>query len=299
MQRDDELRLACFLALDALRAELGEDLPYHGGLARRFAFEGRGVPFLTYQKGIYRAAAQRGPAALSINTSYRSPYRDEETPDGFLYDYRAGSLEQPDNRALRAAYDLQVPIVYFVPVAPGWYRPLYPAWIAEDRRSERQVLVSVGVLDAFGPTPVPVPLEDALERRYATRETRVRLHQARFRRLVVPAYRDRCAICSLKEIRLLDAAHILPDAHSSGVASVSNGLSLCSIHHRAFDQDLVGVSPDYRVHVSRRLRDEEDGPMLELLKGFHGAPIVVPRARARRPDPVRLAERFDRFRGRA
>jgi putative restriction endonuclease len=41
---------------------------------------------------------------------------------------------------------------------------------------------------------------------------------------------------------------------------------LCAIHHRAFDQNLVGVSPDYMVHVSRRLLEDEDGPMLELLK---------------------------------
>lgn len=115
----------------------------------------------------------------------------------------------------------------------------------------------------------------------------------------MPAYRDRCAICSLREIRLLDAAHIVPDLESGGTAAVSNGVSLCSIHHRAFDQDLVGISPDYRVHVSQRLREEEDGPMLDLLKGFHGAPIVVPQGRARRPDPDRLSKRFDRFRGRA
>lgn len=168
MERDDELRLACFLALDALRAELGDDLPYRGGLDRRFVYRGHAVPFLTYQKGIHRAAAQRGPAALSINTSYGSPYNDEVTPDGFLYDYRDGSPDQPDNRALRAAYELHAPLVYFVPVRPGWYRPLYPAWVIDDRPVERRVLISIGVLDAFGPIPVPVLLEDALERRYRT-----------------------------------------------------------------------------------------------------------------------------------
>ena len=123
----------------------------------------------------------------------------------------------------------------------------------------------------------------------------MRLHQGRFRGLVLPAYRDRCAICRLKEIRLLDAAHIVADSEPEGAASVTNGLSLCTIHHRAFDQDLVGVSPDYQVHVSRRLRDEADGPMLDLLKGFHGTSIVLPERRSRRPDPDRLAARFGRF----
>jgi putative restriction endonuclease len=81
-----------------------------------------------------------------------------------------------------------------------------------------------------------------------------------------------------------------------GVPVVSNGLSLCTIHHRAYDQDLIGISPDRVVHVARRLLDDEDGPMLELLKSFHRSELNVPAARTHRPDPDRLAQRFDRFR---
>jgi putative restriction endonuclease len=68
-----------------------------------------------------------------------------------------------------------------------------------------------------------------------------------------------------------------------------------SIHHRAFDQDLVGVSPDYTVQVSRRLLDDEDGPMLELLQGFHRVPLQLPHRPVDRPDRDRLALRFERF----
>ncbi len=111
---------------------------------------------------------------------------------------------------------------------------------------------------------------------------------------MLPAYASQCAICRLKELRLLDAAHITAEAES-GEPVVSNGLSLCSIHHRAFDHDLVGVSPDYAVQVSRRLLDDEDGPMLDLLKGAHGATIHVPERRSWRPDRDLLARRFERF----
>jgi putative restriction endonuclease len=76
---------------------------------------------------------------------------------------------------------------------------------------------------------------------------------------------------------------------------VTNGLSLCSIHHRAFDEDLIGVSPDYRVRVHPRLRDEEDGPMLAVLNEAHGASIVAPRRAVWRPDRELLAQRFERF----
>lgn len=141
----------------------------------------------------------------------------------------------------------------------------------------------------------PAVIDDPIERRYVVRETKVRVHQARFRGRVLPAYRDQCAICRLKELRLLDAAHIVGDLEAHGDASVTNGVSLCSIHHRAFDQHLVGIDPNYEVRVSQRLLEDEDGPMLELLKGFHAQPLAVPRASALRPDRERLAERYERF----
>lgn len=62
---------------------------------------------------------------------------------------------------------------------------------------------------------------------------------------------------------------------------------------------VIGIDADYTVRISRRLLDEEDGPMLELLKGFEQQAISIPRASAMRPDRERLAERFERFLERA
>ena len=190
---------------------------------------------------------------------------------------------------------MQVPLVYFIGTMPGSYKPVFPSFVTGDDPARGMVTVTPGVLRGPVDEPVPVPIEDPLERRYAVRETRVRLHQRRFRGRVVPAYRTQCAICQLKELRLLDAAHIVGDAQELGEPAVSNGLSLCAIHHRAFDQNLVGVSPDYIVHVSRRLREDEDGPMLDLLKVFHEAPLLVPTRAADQPDRDRLETRFCRF----
>lgn len=292
---DEHLRNACFLALDVLCAQYGEDIQYTGGLDAGFPFVGRRVPFLSTQKGIFHAAAQQGPAALSVQTSWKSPYGDKELEDGFLYAYRDGDIDQPDNRALRAAFTLKVPIVYFWSTRPGRYKPIYPCYVIADDPGARQVLLSPG--RRAGPIDdlAPMPVEDPVERQYKVRETRVRMHQARFRGLVLDAYSDRCAICRLKESRLLDAAHIVGDVEEHGQPVVPNGLCLCSIHHRTFDQDLVGVSPDYTVHVSKRLLDDEDGPMLDLLKTFHAKQIVVPSRTALRPDRERLAVRFERF----
>lgn len=290
--RDDELRAVCFRALDALRAQLGDELPYRGALDQGFVWRRRRVPFLSTQKGIFRAAAQAGPAALAVQTSANSPYRDTETDDGFLYDYRSGSLDQADNRALRAAFDLNVPLVYYVGTRTGWYRPEYPIYVLSEDQRDRHVLLSPGRLT---PSGAPRFIDDELERRYAVVEVRARLHQSRFRARVLPAYRNQCTVCRLKEIRLLDAAHIVGDAQERGEPAVSNGLSMCSLHHRAYDKDLVGISPDYVVRVSNRLLGDDDGPMLGVLKDAHGRTIELPRRAEHRPDPELLAMRFERF----
>jgi putative restriction endonuclease len=292
---DESLRSSCFASLDVLCATHGDDVPYVGGLDQGFPYRSQRVPFLQKFKGIHRARAQEGPAALSIVTSANSPYDDEEIPDGFLYAYRSGDVSQADNRALRAAHTLAVPLVYFIATRPGWYRPMYPSYVVDDDPVARRVLVAPGRMVGPIDEREPVAPENVIERRYAVRETRVRLHQARFRGRILVAYASRCAICRLKETRLLDAAHIVGDLQDKGDPQIENGLSLCSIHHRAFDQDLVGVAPDYRVHVAPRLLEDEDGPMLELLKTFHEQTIELPAKRAWRPDPDRLALRFERF----
>lgn len=293
--RDDDLRSSCFASLDVLSARYGDEIPYPGALSEGFAFRGRRVPFLSTQKGIYRAAAQTGPAALSIQTSWKSPYGDAEVEDGYLYAYRAGAIDQADNVALRAAHALQVPIIHFVATRPNYYKPIYPCFVGEDDPVARRVLVSPGRMVGPLDEREPVVVHDPIERQYVFRQARVRVHQARFRARVVPAYGERCAICRLKESRLLDAAHIVGDLEEKGEPTISNGLSLCSIHHRAFDHDLVGITPDYNVRVARRLLEDDDGPMLELLKEFHEKPIVVPARRSWFPDRDRLGERFERF----
>jgi hypothetical protein len=92
------------------------------------------------------------------------------------------------------------------------------------------------------------------------------------------AYGGRCAVSGLPESRLLDAAHIVADADETlGHAVVPNGIPLSKIHHAAFDAHLIGIDPDYKLHVSPQLLEQNDGPMLEGLKKLQGVSVQLPR----------------------
>ncbi|MEJ7787861.1 MAG: HNH endonuclease [Solirubrobacteraceae bacterium] len=279
--------------------ELGQsydDLVPLARLREGFGFEGERVSFGSFQKGIHRSRLQRGAAALTVTTSFKDPYADafDEAGGSFMYAYRSGPVDQADNRALRAAFEMQTPLVYFRALAAGQYLVVAPMFVTADDPAARAVVLEPGL-----------PVQDMQPgglvsgpdvRAYATREARHRLHQQRFKLDVIRAYRHRCAICTLRERELVQAAHIVPDAEPEGIAAVINGLALCAIHHLAYDRNLLGIDPDGTVHIAARLLREIDGPMLRTgLQGFHGANITLPRRLEQRPDAVRLQTRFDRF----
>jgi putative restriction endonuclease len=105
-----------------------------------------------------------------------------------------------------------------------------------------------------------------------------------------------CTICRLAHPELLDAAHIIPDSHERGVPAVTNGLSMCKIHHSAYDANFLGIDPNYRVHINQDLLEERDGPMLKHgLQEMHGSLLVVPRVARFRPDREAIEERYALF----
>lgn len=229
-------------------------------------------------------------------TAVNGPYDDfaDFETRAITYRYRAGSIDQPDNRALRAAFEFQSPLIYFRGIAPGQYQVIAPAFVVADDPREQRVTLEVGLPYQDTQGEGIVSSEGARREQFAM--VARRLDQVRFRRDVLRAYRSRCAVCSLREPELVQAAHIIGWAEPNGIAAVVNGLALCAIHHLAYDRNLLGIDPDGVVHIGRRLLDEVDGPMLKNgLQGFHGARIIEPRTVADRPDPARLEVRFRAF----
>ncbi len=276
----------------------GEVLP-RTLLAEGFVVDGVRVPLLGPQ-GIFKPRIMT-EAPLSI-TTIPGRYTDGMGSGGVLsYSYRGTDSAHADNRGLRHAMQQRLPLIYFYRIQPGQYLAAFPVYIVGDH--PQQLAFDVAVDDVALLTPrvegLDTIAEDraAIRREYVTSIVRRRVHQQAFRARVIEAYRTHCAFCRLRHQELLDAAHITADSESTGEPVVSNGLSLCKLHHAAFDRHFLAVRPDYTIEVRRSILEEEDGPMLlHGLKGMHDQPIYLPREASLQPDRDRLEERYAAFR---
>jgi len=292
---DQQLRLAAFAWLAAQR-DLYGDVLRRQLLADGFEFQGERVPLLGPQ-GIFKPRLCDLP--LSITTAPNGPYDDRFSPDGLLaYQYRGANAKHRDNVGLRTAMAREIPLVYFNGLVPGRYLATWPVFIVGDRPEALTFTVAVDdearAYDSMRASTGEGP--DA-RRAYITYTARRRLHQRTFRERVLQAYQEQCALCRLRHYELLDAAHIIADAHPDGEPTVQNGVALCKLHHAAFDAMMVGIRPDYVVEIRPDLLEEIDGPMLQHgLKEMHGRRLLLPHNRASWPDRLALEQRFDQFR---
>jgi len=276
-------------------------------LSEGFFFEGTRVPLVNPQRGIFKPKQMK--YLLSIRTVFPRPgariwYDDQrrvhkqlyESNDFVEYAFMGTNPDAADNRWLREAFEQQIPIIYFIGIAPGRFSAIVPSYIARWDRDSLKASVGFGDPASFVEGRY---IDNPAARRYALRTVQQRLHQASFRQAVISAYGERCALSGLPEPLLLDAAHIIADKHEVlGQPVVPNGIPLSKIHHAAFDAHLIGIDPDSRIHVSARLLDQHDGPMLDAMKGLHKKLIRLPARLEDRPDRDRLAMRFEEFRTR-
>lgn len=82
-----------------------------------------------------------------------------------------------------------------------------------------------------------------------------------FRRVVLRAYDERCAITGLKLINgggraEAEAARIRP-VEANGPDSVQNGIALSGTVHRMFDRGLISLSDDLNIMISRQANDTD------------------------------------------
>jgi putative restriction endonuclease len=295
---DARIRAAALSYISRLAAQNGGVATWQELIA--FELDGRRIP-LVGQAGIRKITGL--DAALTILTTYKlrpedRPYDDSIGPDGYpRYKWRGTEAQKYDNRALRIAMGERKPLAWFEGVDRCVYLVHSPVWLVGEERNQQQFVVALDLTmrdqwqsDTFISEP-----DRVLRREYAEVIVKQRLHQPMFKRRVVTAYRTKCAVCRLGIRELLEAAHIKADS-DGGQPVVSNGISLCAIHHRAFDRLVVGIRPDYVVEVRNDVLELEDGPTLRhALQGVHGIRIEVPAKRDSRPDSALLEERWERF----
>ena len=293
----DELtaRMAAFRWLSETTG--GGQLPVTWAQLQSFSVQGQPVT-LVGQRGIWWPAGFTMP--ISIRTAppqagRAAPYDDDITDDGLLlYRYFQSDPSHRDNAGLRNAMSTATPLIYLKGIRKGVYHASWPAYIVSDHPDDLSVLVSIVDPVDLRPDLDPTTIT-AAERRYYSRLTKQRLHQAAFRVNVLSAYRDACAMCELKHVELLDAAHIVSDA-LGGAPVVPNGLALCKIHHAAFDHQIIGLRPDHVLEVRNDVLDEIDGPMLRHgLQEMHGRTISLPRRPVDRPSRENVEARYEAF----
>jgi putative restriction endonuclease len=286
---------------------LHEQVAIHGDvlqwelLKNGFEIEGKRITLVGPQ-GIWKPAVFP-TIPLSILSKIDGPYNDTFAENGLLlYRYQGTNPNQWDNSGLRQAMNEQVPLIYFYNISKGYYLAVFPVYIVSDNPHNLTFTVAADdeqllkINNANG-SPFEISKVEETRRLYVTSNVRVRLHQRIFRERVIRAYDEHCALCRLHHRELLDAAHIIPDSNPEGEPIVSNGLSMCKIHHAAFDGNFLGIRPDYTVEIRRDILNEKDGPMLKHgLQGLHDTEIIIPRDRSLRPDIERLKKRYELFR---
>ena len=144
-----------------------------------------------------------------------------------------------------------------------------------------------GKRNGFGEGQVPYVFEQQRDRvlHLTSRAARDRV----FRRIVLRAYDERCAVTGLKLINgggraEVNAAHIRP-VEANGPDTVHNGLALSGTAHWMFDRGLISLDDELRILISRQVNDPDGVRAYINRSGFAVPPINV----KDRPHPQFLA----------
>lgn len=200
-------------------------------------------------------------------------------PDGFSFDRKSN-----DEIAVGVRPDL---FVQYCLNAEGLHR----------YGREAAVLHLLNQVSAQGAAP-PHELETLSEpRKRIIQEVRRLARLASFRQRVLFAYGNRCAVTRV-QLRLVDAAHILPVGADGSTDHVRNGIALSPTYHRAFDAGLIYLDEESRMRLNEnQLRDLEQKDLalgIDVFKGPLGRRIFLPPDPAQRPSPdfIRRGNRF-------
>jgi putative restriction endonuclease len=106
-----------------------------------FLFRGERIPLVNPQRGIFKPQQMR--FLLSIKTVFPKPggkvwYDDQREvqrqiflgDEAVDYAFMGTNPDAADNRWLKEAYENQIPVIYFLGIAPGRYQAFLPSFIS-------------------------------------------------------------------------------------------------------------------------------------------------------------------------
>jgi putative restriction endonuclease len=148
----------------------------------------------------------------------------------------------------------------------GGKRQVQPIWDEFVMNREQVVYESEQILAQKEQKPLEVKFPELKELKdwageTKIREVKARINQQVFRQMVLANYQGSCAITGINIPKLLVASHIIPWAvNEKERLNPENGICLSPLYDRAFDQGLIGITPDLTVHVSEKLKGYSKEP---------------------------------------
>ena len=129
-------------------------------------------------------------------------------------------------------------------------------------------------------------------------EVKRRINQCFFRDTVLSSYENKCCITGINNVKLLHACHIVGwKDDEANRTNPQNGLCLNVLFHKAYDENLIGISPDYEIFVSEEFfgtKLKEVGVSTkEYLREFNNRKLIMPKRFL--PDRDLLAIHFENY----
>ncbi|MDD6613949.1 MAG: HNH endonuclease [Bacteroidales bacterium] len=135
-------------------------------------------------------------------------------------------------------------------------------------------------------------LPQGLEREAVVKQ---RVSQSFFRSAVMSAYNHRCCISGITLPSLLEACHIVAWSDDKlNRTNPKNGLCMNSFFHKAYDEHLLGISPDMKIVISEKLQAAScEQSFASYISNLNGKKILLPDKFL--PQRELLAFRYDNF----
>jgi putative restriction endonuclease len=129
-------------------------------------------------------------------------------------------------------------------------------------------------------------------------EVKRRINQCFFRDTVLSSYENRCCITGINNTKLLHACHIVGwSEDEENRTNPLNGLCLNALFHKAYDENLIGISPDYEIFVSDEFfgakLNNVDSSTKEYVRRYNNRKLIMPKRFF--PDRDLLAIHFENY----